>query len=152
MSIHQNEPPSDKELKEYFVTGYSKKELSESLQDDISDFEAGKQKAELERLAEEQNFRKQLVLSRDKVLHCILTLMVVETGILFVIVILASLQFPILFSGIDPAITRGKILDISPTTLHILVGATVTQVSAMTLFIIRSLYSPDLNRIIVRQE
>ena len=64
-----------------------------------------------------------------------MSLMTLETITLFAIIILTSL----------PSI----ILLVADTTLQILVGATIAQISAMMIVIIRSVYSDTLNQIVV---
>jgi len=59
--------------------------------------------------------------------------MTIETLALFLIIGFASFQT----------------LEISATTLQILVGATIAQISAMLIVLIRSVYSDTLNQLIM---
>ncbi len=62
--------------------------------------------------------------------------MTVETLALFIIIAFASFQT----------------LEISATTLQILIGATIAQISAMLIVIIRSVYSDTLNQLIMSSQ
>lgn len=83
------------------------------------------------------DFRRQINDFRKKLINFLLWLMGIETFALFVIIILASISI----KGVH-------ILEIKDLTLQILVGATIAQVSSMLIFIIHSVYSDSLNKII----
>lgn len=79
----------------------------------------------------EQNFKDQILLYRQGFFVYLLVMMALETIVLFTIVILAS-------------VATHDILDINDTTLQVLVGATIAQVSTMLIVIIKSVYSDNL--------
>ena len=89
----------------------------------------------VERQKSEQDFRWQIVSFRRGLLWYLLILMTFETIALFVIIILASLP--------------SRMLIIEDVTLQVLVGATIAQISAMLIVIIRSVYSNSLNKLIM---
>ena len=47
---------------------------------------------------------------------------------------------------------KSQTLEISATTLQILIGATIAQISAMLIVIIRSVYSDTLNQLIMSSQ
>jgi hypothetical protein len=83
-------------------------------------------------------FGKQIVIFRICLFYFLVILMTLETATLFVIIILASLP--------------SAVLKIGDTTLQILVGATIAQVSTMLIVIIRSVYADSLNTIIMSEK
>jgi len=84
----------------------------------------------------DQRFRDQVVSFRKVLFYFLLVFMTVETLALFIIIAFASFQK----------------LEITPTTLQILVGATIAQISAMLIVIIRSVYSDTLNQLIMSSQ
>jgi hypothetical protein len=110
-------------------TAYSAKEAVEP------SYGKGISELEFKRKASDQKFRDQIVAFRLWLIVFILAMMALETIVLFVIIILASLPCPK--------------LKIEPLTLQVLVGATIAQVSAMLIVIIRSVYSDSLNRLVM---
>lgn len=79
----------------------------------------------------EQHFKDQILRYREGFFIYLLVLMALETITLFSIVILSS-------------VASKKILVINDTTLQILVGATIAQISTMLIVIIKSVYSDNL--------
>lgn len=88
----------------------------------------------IEKLQAEQDLRRQIIRFRRILFYFLLMLMTVETLAVFVIIVLASLPSPI--------------LAIKELTLQVLVGATIAQISAMLIVIIRSVYPDSLNKLI----
>lgn len=86
----------------------------------------------------DQAFRRQVVLFRTVLFYYLLVLMTIETLALSAIIVLASLP--------------SKVLVIGDTTLQVLAGATIAQVSAMLIVIIKSVFSDSLNKIIMSGE
>ncbi len=84
----------------------------------------------------DQRFRDQVVSFRKVLFYFLLVFMTIETLALFLIIGFASFQT----------------LEITPTTLQILVGATIAQISAMLIVIIRSVYSDTLNQLIMSSQ
>ena len=82
-----------------------------------------------------ERLQSQLVFFRKRLLSFILILMACETVALFTIVILTSLPT--------------KPLDIHDTTLQIFTSATIAQISAMLIIIVRSVFSDKLNPLIM---
>lgn len=103
----------------------------------LQDFDLEMSKLMVERKKSEQDFRWQIVSFRQKLFRFLLFLMALETVSLFVLIILSSLP--------------SKILVIADTTLQILVGVTLVQISAMIIVIIKSVYSDSLNQLIMAE-
>jgi len=82
-----------------------------------------------------KNLLKQIIVQRERLFVFLIILMAVETFVLFTIVIFASIP--------SPSIR----LTVNDTTLQILVGATIAQISAMVIIIIRSVFPDSLNKI-----
>lgn len=82
-----------------------------------------------------EKLQNQLVFFRKCLLCFILILMACETVALFAIVILTALPT--------------KPLTIPPTTLQIFTSATIAQISAMLIIIVRSVFSDKLNPLIM---
>ena len=83
----------------------------------------------------EQKYRTQVVTFRIWIFTFLLVMMALETIAIFTIVIFNSLPSPL--------------LDVDKLTLQVLVGATIAQVSAMFIVIIKSVFSDKLNEIIM---
>ena len=83
------------------------------------------------------NIQRQIMTSRRCLFWFILFLILLETVVLFVVMILAALP--------------SKRLVIADSTLQIFTGATIAQASAMLFVIIRSVYSESLNQFIRRR-
>ena len=92
----------------------------------------------LQRESSDQKFRDQIVEFRKRVFRFLLWMMALETIVLFLIVILNSLPYPI--------------LNVDKLTLQILVGATIAQISTMLFVIIRSVFSNTLNKLIMSRK
>lgn len=100
-----------------------------------------------ERHKSNQNLRKQILSSRKCLLIFLVSLMAIESIVLFLIVIFSSL--PAGSSVPDSNTLPSEILkklSIDPRTLQILVGATLAQISVMVIVVIRSVYSDTLNK------
>ena len=82
------------------------------------------------------DIREQIMVSRRYLFWFILVLMGLETVVLFVVLILVALP--------------SKPLTITDGTLQIVTGATIAQISAMLIVIVRSVYSESLNQFIQR--
>lgn len=81
----------------------------------------------------EQDFLTQILFFRKSLFYFLISLMSVETFLLFLLVFLKALPM-LKFS-------------INDTTLQILVGATIAQISAMVIVIIKSVFPDSLNKI-----
>lgn len=81
-----------------------------------------------------QDFLRQIYSFRNTLFRFLIILMLGETVILFGIIIFTSIpEFP---------------FRVNPTTLQILVGATIIQISTMVVVIVKSVYPGNLNDII----
>lgn len=132
--IHtSSEQPSElyRDVIERAGSAYKKKEKSSDYQKKLTEILVAKEKSL-------QNLRDQIVNYRKCLFNFLLILMAFETVAMFVLVIVASLP--------------SKILVIHDTTLQVLVGATIAQVSAMIIVIIRSVYSEGLNKFIMSND
>lgn len=100
-----------------------------------SDYEKKITDLKVEQQQSNQEFREQVVYFRKGMFWFLIILMTLETIALYIIIIVASLP--------------SKVLLIEDVTLQILVGATIAQISAMMIVIIRSVYSDSLNKLIM---
>lgn len=83
----------------------------------------------------DQKFRNQIIDFRIQVFKFLLKMMAWETFAMLLIVVLDSLPFPV--------------LDVDKLTLQVLVGATIAQISAMLIVIVKSVFSDTLNKLIM---
>lgn len=128
----------------------SKKRLEENMNGALElvkkDFEIEKKaqeikekNLELDGKKSDQKVREDLLTQitdqRGMILNFLMKLMASETIILFTIVILASIPSPYKLKINDP-------------TLQILVGATIAQISAMVVIVIRSVFPDSINKIL----
>ncbi len=103
---------------------------------EAADLDEEMRELDLQKSRSEQDLRRQIVDFRKLLLWYLIGFMTLETIALYTIVILTSL----------------KILTIEPATLQILVGATIAEISAMLIVIVRSVYSNSLNKIIMSKD
>lgn len=82
-----------------------------------------------------EKFFNQYLRYRSILFYLLLILLIIESLAIFIIVILSSIR-------IYPC--NSKLLNIDPGTLKILVGVTLAQICLMIIWIIRSVFPPDL--------
>lgn len=102
---------------------YTKSENYFDILQDILEYEK-----KIEDMVDKRVFNAQIWDHREQLLHFLKIMMIIETFLLFAIIVLASIPFPSLR------------LMINDTTLQILVGATIAQISAMIFVIVKSVF------------